>query len=99
MRALLLLAIACGKADDDCTCKPTHEPSTRVLELLHRHRSAVRDGTGNGRDIKLVDDEIRVQSANLCSPCNTWVGERARVEELYPLDRLDEAAAATCMGL
>ena len=100
MRALLLFAIACGgKADDDCTCKPTHEPSTRVLDLLHRHRSAVGDGKANGRDLKLVDDEIRVQSATLCAPCNTWVGERARVDELYPLDRLDTASAATCMGL
>lgn len=94
------LLIACGgKADDDCTCRPAHAPSTQVLDLLHRHQRAVDGGQRNGRDTKLVDDEIRVQSANLCAPCNAWVGERAKVDELYPLDRLDDATAATCMGL
>jgi hypothetical protein len=96
MKLVALLLVACGSGtSDDCTCKPTHAPSEQGLELLRRHRAAPK----NGRDTKLIDDEARVQAANLCSPCNTWVGERARIDELYPLERLDDATAATCMGL
>ena len=92
-----MMALACGgKPADDCTCTPSHAPSTQILTLLRRHRAAV---TSNGRDIKLIDDELRLQSETLCSPCNAWVGERARADELYPLERLDDATAATCMGL
>ena len=97
---LVLIAIGCGgKPADDCACHPTHAPSAQLVDLLHRHARAVDANQRNGRDTKLIDDEIRVQSALVCDPCNAWVGERAKVDELYPMDRLDDATAATCMGL
>jgi hypothetical protein len=99
-RAALVLVLACGgDPAPDCTCKPAHAPSDKQLDLLRRHRDAVRAGQRNGRDTKLVDDELRVQAQILCEPCSAWVGARATPDELYPLHRLDDATAATCLGL
>jgi len=35
----------------------------------------------------------------LCQPCGDWVADRMTMEELFPLERLDQAVRATCMGL
>ena len=109
-RVLAVALIAsCGKpADDTCTCRPANatkinapgssQPITSdlLLALLRRH---VQYGTHNGRDMKLLDDQLRFAIASFCSPCGAWVPDRATIEQLYPLDRLDDASAATCLGL
>jgi hypothetical protein len=90
----------CGSRGDGdgaaCTCTPTAGPSSKLLDLLRRHQRAAAGGQGNGRDIKLVDDEIRAQAVITCEPCGGWVGDRARPDELFPLDRLDDAVSAGC---
>ena len=101
--ALLVLA-SCNAHDGGdraagCACAPAGHSSDKLLGLLRRHQSAVADGRRNGRDTKLIDDEIRVQAAIACEPCGGWVGERALPEDLYPLDRLADADGAVCLGL
>lgn len=66
--------------------------------LLRRHVQMVRESRP-GRDVKLLDDELRLKVATLCSPCGEWVGDRATMDSLYPLGKLDDARTATCLGL
>ncbi|MCX5745689.1 MAG: hypothetical protein NT062_24700, partial [Proteobacteria bacterium] len=68
-----------------------------LLDKLRQHQRAVRDGRP-GRDVKLIDDELRQATANFCDPCNRWVPDRVTIDELYPLDRIDDAARAVCLG-
>ena len=65
---------------------------------MRRHARLVAAGTP-GRDVKLLDDELRSAIAHFCQPCGDWVGDRTRIDALYPLDRLDAATSATCLGL
>lgn len=96
MRALLLVAVVgCHEPPRDCSCTPTGKTSTKVLELARKH---VAMGETNGRDVKLIDDELRVQMSVLCQPCN-YVGDRMTVGEMLPLDQLPHATAAVCLGL
>ena len=53
----------------------------------------------NPRDIKVDDDELRLHVATFCQPCSDWVNDHATLEALFPLDRLDDAAGAVCLGL
>jgi hypothetical protein len=53
----------------------------------------------NNRDIKMVDDEIRLQVSRACQPCASWVGDRLTVDEMFPMARLRDTARATCLGL
>ena len=103
LAVVLGLASCGGHGDGDraatCACTPTARPSTKLVALLRRHQAAVADGHRNGRDTKLIDDEIRAEASIACEPCGGWVGERALPEELFPLDHLYQAVAATCVGL
>lgn len=108
----LSLAACRGKPADDsvCRCTPGNVSHTRsvdeaapmdgpaLLERLRRHRRMVEENR-NPRDIKVFDDELRYAILDFCQPCSSWVGERATMEELFPLHRLAEATSAVCMGL
>lgn len=97
-------------ADDPaCSCVPGNRSRTRLrdgtvldgaalLSRLRRHRADVA-AHRTPRDIKVQDDELRFAVSNFCQPCGAWVGDRATIEELYPLARLDDAVDAVCMGL
>jgi hypothetical protein len=107
LTAIFALAVAscsdrAADAPASCSCSP-HAPSSRasaaLLELVHRHAHAVRDGQRNGRDTKLIDDELRMQSQILCEPCGAWIGERTTPEEIYPFAREAEAVGVVCTGL
>jgi len=53
-----------------------------------------------GRDVKVLDDELRLQIRQLCTPCGTdWVDDRATIESLYPLSSLGDARTAICLGV
>jgi hypothetical protein len=105
----LLVLVGCGKdADAPCTCKPGNTTklshagapidSTSVLALVRRRRTLV-DQHAQGRDVKMVDDEIRLEMQALCSPCGDWVGDRMTVDEMVPLARVDDAVGVVCLGL
>jgi hypothetical protein len=108
----LSLAACRGKPADDgvCHCTPGNVSRTRsvdeaapmdgpaLLEKLRRHRRLV-DENRDPRDIKVFDDELRYAVLDFCQPCASWVGERATMEELFPLHRLADATSAVCMGL
>jgi hypothetical protein len=111
--AVAVLAAACRSekaADGPCTCTPantirtkgvseTEPPDGAVLVArLRRHRDDVRAGR-NPRDIKVQDDQLRFLVVELCQPCGAWVSDRMTMEELYPLEKIDQAVRATCLGL
>lgn len=56
-----------------------------------------------GRDVKVLDDELRLQIRQLCTPCGTdWVDDRATIESLYPISgpaNLGDAKTAVCLGV
>jgi hypothetical protein len=68
-----------------------------LLARLRQHQRLVIERR-NPRDIKVFDDELRLAIADFCHPCNGWVRERATIEDLYPLRRIDEASTAICLG-
>jgi hypothetical protein len=111
--AMLVLPGACGKApveDRVCRCTPGNVAITRgrlearpmdgeaLLAALRRHARDVQLGK-NARAIKVVDDELRFSIASFCQPCGTWVKDTMRIEDMFPLDRLNDAAGAVCLGL
>ena len=114
MRVLVvLLAIGCSSKPPEpeaCTCTPTNTgrirgpgaseslTGTSLLAALRRHAQDVRLRK-TPRDIKVADDELRFQIIDFCSPCEAWVNDRMTMEEMFPLDRLDEVTRAVCMGL
>lgn len=69
-----------------------------LLEKLRLHKRYV-DERRERRDVKLLDDELRYAILDFCQPCSAWVGERATMEEMFPLHRLVDATSAVCMGL
>ena len=108
-----VLAIGCKQPAEEagpCACVPGNtaritspiaaEPLTGVtlLAALRRHATDVRLGKG-ARDVKVFDDELRFAIIDFCSPCGGWVSDRATMEEMFPLERLDQAVGAVCMGL
>lgn len=108
----LMALAACGAPPADsaaCSCTPGNVSRTKLpdgtvmdgaalLDRLRRHREAVRLER-NARDVKIGDDELRLALINYCSPCGDWIKDRLTVEEMFPLDRLDDAADAVCLGL
>lgn len=111
--AFLVLAMAACRgtpADDGvCRCTPANLSRTRLadgtpfdgavlLGQLRRHRQDVALRRPP-RDVKLFDDELRLQISHFCQPCNDWVKDRMTIEDLYPLQRLDDAVDGVCLGL
>jgi hypothetical protein len=98
MRWLVLAALLAGCHDEPVkACTPVGKTKPELLALLRRHRT-MTEQTTNGRDVKLVDDEIRLAEALACQPCE-WVGDRLAVDEMVPFARLDDAVGTTCLGL
>jgi hypothetical protein len=113
LAALALGALAAcrdaARDDGTCRCVPDNRSRTRrpdgsaldgaaLLGKLRRHRSDVALHRP-GRDVKVFDDELRLELTEFCQPCSDWVSDRMTIEDMFPLDRLDDAAAAVCMGL
>jgi hypothetical protein len=110
--ALAAVLAGCrGAPVDDgvCRCTPENRSRTRradgstldgatLLSRLRRHKRDVAVQTP-GRDVKLFDDELRLELTEFCQPCSAWVQDRLTIEDMFPLDRLDDAAAGVCMGL
>lgn len=71
---------------------------TSLLAKLRRHRSDVALQRP-ARDVKVFDDELRLQLTSFCDPCSDWIRDRLTIEDMFPLDRLDDAASGVCMGL
>jgi hypothetical protein len=106
----LLIGCKADSAEGPCTCTPGNVSQIKapfapdgmdgpaLLAALRRHATDVRLGK-NPRDIKVLDDELRFAIIDFCQPCGSWVGDRLTMEEMFPLDRLDDAASAVCMGL
>jgi len=97
-------------ADDGaCRCTPENRSRTQLPEggtldgatLLAKLRRHKRDVALQrpGRDVKLFDDELRLELTGFCQPCSDWVKDRLTIEDMFPLDRLDDAVAGVCMGL
>jgi hypothetical protein len=108
---LVSLAACHGSSSDGpCQCTPANVSKTKrvdeaspidsagLLALLRRHRDLAAQNIQR-RDIKMVDDEIRIATTSFCQPCGEWVGDRMTVDEMFPLKRLDEATGAVCLGL
>jgi hypothetical protein len=110
--AIVLVAVAAcrGPSEGPCQCTPENVAKTKrhdqtspidstgLLVLLRRHRDLASQNIQR-RDIKMVDDEIRIAVTSFCQPCGDWVGDRLTVDEMFPLKRLDDATAAVCLGL
>jgi hypothetical protein len=113
LAACLVLLIACKSEparDEPCSCTPANMSRTKTVHedapmdgvsLLQRLRRHVRDVAAgvNGRDIKVLDDELRFAMVEFCQPCGDWVPDRLTIEEMFPLKRLDQAVRGVCMGL
>jgi hypothetical protein len=109
---LVAMFAACKSSRQEttvCSCAPGNISHTRMrdgsymdgnalLERLRRHRNDVA-AHKTPRDIKVDDDELRLAIMSYCEPCGDWISDRATVEQMFPLDRLDEAADAVCLGL
>ena len=110
--AILALMASCGSKPVDTTCSCTPDNVGRVkgrhadapltgdtlLAALRKHQQDVRLGK-TPRDIKVADDELRFQIIDFCQPCASWVDDRMTMEQMFPLDRSDQARTAVCMGL
>jgi len=109
--AIAALAGCRGAPADDgvCRCAPDNRSRTRLrdgdyldgaslLAKLRRHRSDVALQRP-ARDVKMFDDELRLELTSFCQPCSDWVHDRMTIEDMFPLDRLDDAASGVCMGL
>jgi len=109
--ALALVAACRGAPADDgvCRCTPENRSRTRLVDggyldgpaLLGKLRRHQRDVALQrpARDIKVFDDELRLELTGFCQPCSAWVEDRMTIGDMFPLDRLDDATAGVCMGL
>jgi hypothetical protein len=98
--ALVVVLSGCrGEAPDATTCRCT--PASSSVDVLAelRHHVELVDRHANGRDIKMVDDEIRLAVGRSCQPCGDWVGDRLTLDDMFPMARLRDATRATCLGL
>lgn len=97
MKWLALIALAaCHDDPPRPACEPTGTASPKMLTLARRHRTLVDQHAPN-RDVKMIDDELRLAMSIACQPC-PWVGDRLTVDEMLPMARLDDATAVTCLG-
>ena len=110
--ALVLAFAACrGTPADDgvCRCTPGNLSRTKLadgstldsaalLGKLRRHRRDVEQHR-TPRDIKVFDDELRLEIASFCQPCGDWIQDRMTIEDMFPLQWLDDAAGSVCLGL
>jgi len=108
--AMALAGCRGAPADDGvCRCTPDNRARARradgstldgatLLARLRRHKRDVALQRP-GRDVKLLDDELRLELTEFCQPCSDWVTDRLTIDDMFPLDRLDDAAAGICMGL
>ncbi|HEU4733756.1 MAG TPA: hypothetical protein VFT22_37950 [Kofleriaceae bacterium] len=110
--AVVAVVAACrGTPADDavCRCTPGNASRTKLadgtaldgqalLARLRRHRRDVEQHR-TPRDIKVFDDELRFEISNFCQPCGDWVKDRMTIEDMFPLDRLDDATSSVCLGL
>jgi hypothetical protein len=111
----VLAAAACRSdrttpADDPvCHCTPGNSSRAKLADgtyldgpalvgKLRYHRQAVEQKR-TPRDIKVFDDELRLAIIGYCQPCSDWVQDRMTIEDMFPLQRLDDAASAVCLGL
>jgi hypothetical protein len=97
-------------ADDPvCRCTPGNSSRTKLSDgtyldgpalvaKLRYHRQAVEQNR-TPRDIKVFDDELRMAIIGYCQPCGDWIQDRLTIEDMFPLQRLDDAASAVCLGL
>ena len=85
-------------SDSDAAAHAQPIDSAGLLAMLRKHRQLLADNA-NRRDVKMVDDEIRIVVTEMCQPCGSWVGDRTTIEEMFPLARLDDATGAVCLGL
>ena len=69
-----------------------------LVARLRIHQRDVSLGK-NARAIKIADDELRFAVSNFCQPCGDWIKDTMRIDEMFPLARLDEATRGVCMGL
>jgi hypothetical protein len=113
LAALALALAACrgepAAGDGVCRCTPQNRsrarlPDGSVLDsaaLLGKLRRHQRDVALQrpGRDVKMFDDELRLELTGFCQPCSDWVADRMTIEDMFPLGRLDDATGAVCMGL
>jgi hypothetical protein len=109
---ILLLVAACRNQEVDATCRCTPEnvsltksvdeakpmDGAELVARLRKHRADVSAGK-NARAVKIVDDELKLAVMSFCQPCTEWISDRMTIEQMFPLDRLDEATGAVCMGL
>jgi hypothetical protein len=105
---VVVLVAACHGAPASsatCACTPGEASSIpgaldgeALLGRLRHHRADVAAGR-NGRDVKMFDDELRFAVADFCRPCGAWIKDTMRIDEMFPIDRLDDATRAVCMGL
>lgn len=108
MRWLLALCIleACHRETAPVgRCAPANKPAT--FHVTHSKVPFVADGQyilGLLRDLRgdvrlREGNELLVQDAmaGMCAPCVIPAG--IAVEDMYPMDALDQAADARCMGL
>jgi hypothetical protein len=108
----LALGLGCRDAPADdgvCRCTPANRSAAKLpdgreldsaalLGKLRRHKRDV--GLQRpARDVKMFDDELRLELTGYCQPCSDWVKDRLTIEDMFPLDRLDDATGAVCMGL
>jgi hypothetical protein len=110
--AVLVFAAGCrAKPADDavCRCTPANASRTKLadgtsldgpglLAKLRRHRHDVEQHR-TPRDIKVFDDQLRFEISNFCQPCGDWIQDRMTIEDMFPLDRLDDATTSVCLGL
>ena len=76
----------------------TQMDGARLLDMLRRHRQDVAEKR-TPRDIKVLDDQLRFAVLDYCQPCGDWIQDRLTIEEMFPMQRLDEATDAVCLGL
>jgi hypothetical protein len=109
--AMAMLSACRAQSVDDsaCSCTPGNVSRTRssdgtsmdgaaLLGKLRRHRQDVQLQK-NARDVKVFDDELRLALISFCQPCGDWIKDRLTIDDMFPLQRLDDAADAVCLGL
>jgi hypothetical protein len=103
-------AVACSGERSDrvvshgCTCSP-REPFATVVQIHGQpverdpRSSLLQELRSRGLNRYQLDDGIRRLTALLCSPCDSWVHDTDSIEEMFPLEGLEDAHYAGCLRL